>query len=49
VQPLAPADVANKNLKAVAQPQRQLSGISTQQQSVLALRKELPKSVAQLE
>jgi hypothetical protein len=39
----------SKNLKAVAQRQRQLSAISTQRQSVLALRKELPKSVAQLE
>jgi hypothetical protein len=49
VPPLALADAASKNLKAVDQRQRQLSAISTQLQSVLALQKELPKNVARLE
>jgi hypothetical protein len=49
VQPLALVVVASKNLKAAVQRQKQLSAISTQLQSALALLNVLPKSAVPLE
>jgi hypothetical protein len=49
VQPLALVVAVSKNLKGAVLLQRQLSAISTRQQSEHVLPKELPKSVAQLE
>jgi hypothetical protein len=48
VQLLVPEAEASKNLKAVAQRQRQLNAISIQQQSALARQNELLKNAVQL-